>query len=231
MPTPALGANSVARTDDAGSDGGATLVGQHEFTLRPEIVRLVPPGTGRVLDIGCGPGLTGAAIREAGAREVWGIERDPALAEQARQRLDRVVTGDISEAPMLDLLPASFDVLVYADVLEHLVDPWSVLAAQRSLLRSDGHAVFSLPNIRHIRILASLILRGEWSYTEEGILSIGHLRFFTTRGMRRLIRGAGFEILQESANYAPRGVWLRRLSLGLLDDLAAEQRLFVARAV
>jgi hypothetical protein len=47
--------------------------------------------------------------------------------------------------------------------------------------------------------------------------------------MRRLINGAGFEILREEANYAPRGAWLRRLSLGLLDDLAAEQRLFVAR--
>ncbi|MHB8958917.1 MAG: class I SAM-dependent methyltransferase, partial [Candidatus Limnocylindrales bacterium] len=114
---------------------------------------------------------------------------------------------------------------------EHLVDPWSVLVAQRSLLRPGGQAIFSLPNVRNIRILASLLLRGEWRYTDEGILSIGHLRFFTTRGMRRLINGAGYEILREEANYAPRGVWLRRLSLGILDDLAAEQRLFVARVV
>jgi SAM-dependent methyltransferase len=173
--------------------------------------------------------LTGEAIRAAGAREVWGVERDPRLAEQARLRLDQVITGDISERPLLDLPSGSFDVLIYADVLEHLVDPWSVLDAQRGLLRSGGHAVFSLPNVRHIRVVASLLLQGEWRYTEEGILSMGHLRFFTTRGMRRLITGAGYEILREEANYAPRGVWLRRLSLGLLDDVSAEQRLFVAR--
>lgn len=206
-----------------------TLVGQESFSVRADILRLIPIEAARVLDIGCGPGLTGEAIRAAGAREVWGIERDPVLAEQARSRLDRVITGDIAERPLLDLPLGAFDVLIYADVLEHLVDPWSVLAAQQSLLRVGGHAVFSLPNVRHIRTLGSLLLRGEWAYTDEGILSIGHLRFFTTRGMRRLISGAGYEILREDANYAPKGVWLRRLSLGLLDDFAAEQRLFVAR--
>jgi SAM-dependent methyltransferase len=208
-----------------------TLVGQNSFKIRADVLRLVPPGASRVLDVGCGPGLTGEAIRAAGAREVWGVERDPGLAEQARQRLNRVVIGDIGEEPLLDLPLAGFDVLIYADVLEHLVDPWSVLATQRSLLRAGGHAVFSLPNVRHIRVVASLLFRGEWQYTDEGILSIGHLRFFTTRGMRRLINGAGFEIVREAANYAPRGALLRRLSLGLLDDLAAEQRLFLARVV
>lgn len=132
---------------------------------------------------------------------------------------------------MLDLPTGAFDLLIYADVLEHLVDPWSVLLTQRGLLRPGGQAIFSLPNVRHVRILASLALRGEWNYVDEGILSIGHLRFFTTRGMRRLITGAGYEILREDANYAPRGAWLRRFSLGVLDDIAAEQRLFVTRVI
>lgn len=218
----------MGQVDAAGRSRSQTLVGQESFSVRADILRLIPSETGRVLDIGCGPGLTGEAIRAAGAREVWGVERDPVLAEQARSRLDRVITGDIAERPLLDLPLEAFDVLIYADVLEHLVDPWSVLAAQQTLLRRGGLAIFSLPNVRHIRTLGSL-LRGEWAYTDEGILSIGHLRFFTTRGMRRLISGAGYEILREGANYAPRGVWLRRLSLGLLDDFAAEQRLFVAR--
>jgi len=47
----------------------------------------------------------------------------------------------------------------------------------------------------------------------------------------RTDQGAGYRIVREDANYAPRGRLLRRLSLGLFDDLAAEQRLFVARAV
>ncbi|MHB8959824.1 MAG: class I SAM-dependent methyltransferase, partial [Candidatus Limnocylindrales bacterium] len=97
----------------AGSSRSETLVGQNSFKVRADILRLVPPATGRVLDIGCGPGLTGEAMRTAGAREVWGIERDPGLAEQARRRLDRVMTGDISDQPLLDLPTGAFDVLIY----------------------------------------------------------------------------------------------------------------------
>ena len=190
---------------------------------------MLPMPLDRVLDVGCGPGLTGQAIREAGVRELWGIERDPFLAAEARTRLDRVICGDVSADPCLDLPAGSFDAILYADVLEHLVDPWSVLKAQTTLLKPKGLAVFSLPNVRNARVLVSLLARGRWTYEDEGILSIGHLRFFTTRTMRELIIGAGFDILEEAGNYRPKGVWLRRISLGLLDDLAVEQRRFLAR--
>jgi hypothetical protein len=79
------------------------------------------------------------------------------------------------------------------------------------------------------RVLDPLLFRVEWSYQDEGIMSIGHLRFFTTRTMRRLIIGAGYTIVREEANYRRKGLWLRRLSLGLLDEFVAEQRFFVAR--
>lgn len=209
--------------------GRTTMVGQVAFGRRDDVVRLIPVPVDRVLDIGCGPGLMGLAIREAGAREVWGVERDPQLAADARTRLSGVVCGDVSESPCLDLPAGSFDVVVYADVLEHLVDPWAVLKAQTKLLKPGGLAVFSLPNIRNARVLISLLLRGRWTYEDEGIMSIGHLRFFTTRTMRRMITGAGYTIVREEATYRPKGRLLWRLSLGLLDDFVAEQRLFVAR--
>lgn len=216
----------------SGPVGGSvrtTMVGQTAFTPRADVVRLIPVPVDRVLDVGCGPGLTAQAMREAGAREVWGVERDPQLAEEARTRLDGVVCGDLSENPCFDLPLGSFDVVVYADVLEHLVDPWTVLKAQTRLLKPGGLAVFSLPNVRNARVVGSLLLRGKWAYQDEGIMSIGHLRFFTTRTMRRMITGAGYEIVREEASYRPKGLLVRRLSLGLLDDFVAEQRLFVAR--
>ena len=219
----------VDRSPDSRSESSTTLVGQERFTARQDIVRLAPTPIARVLDVGCGPGLTGAALRVAGAHEVWGVERDPDLAQAALSRLDRVISVDVSMDPLVGLSPASVDLLVYADVLEHLVDPWSVLAAQRALLRPGGWAVISLPNVRHARVVAGLLLRGTFTYQAEGIMSIGHLRFFTTRSMRSLIKGAGYRIVREEANYAPWGRRLRSLSLGLLDDLLAQQRLFLAR--
>lgn len=206
-----------------------TLIGQEHFGARQDIVRLAPLPVDRVLDIGCGPGLTGAALRAAGAREVWGVERDPALAEAAAMRLDRVIHADLDNDPLLGLPPGSVDLLIYADVLEHLVDPWSLLAAQRTLLRPGGAVVISLPNVRHIRVLFGLLVRGTFSYRPEGILSIGHLRFFTTRSMRAMIAGAGYRIVRETGSYAPTGDHLRHWSLGLLDDFLAQQRLFLVQ--
>ena len=206
-----------------------TLVGQEQFGARDDVVRLAPLPVGRVLDVGCGPGLTGAALREAGAREVWGVERDPELARAAATRLDRVIETDLAADPLLGLAPASVDLLVYADVLEHLVDPWSLLAAQRMLLRPGGAVIISLPNVRHIRVVGDLLINGAFTYRAEGIMSIGHLRFFTTRSMRAMLTGAGYRIVREEANYAPWGRRLSRLSLGLLDDLFAQQRLFLGR--
>lgn len=226
-----LGAAVGEAMDAVSAPAQPALVGQEHFVARRDIVRIAPLPVGRVLDVGCGPGLTGAALRAAGATEVWGVERDADLAHAAATRLDRVIQADLGDDPLLGLPPASVDLLVYADVLEHLVDPWTVLAAQRALLRPGGAAVISLPNVRHIRVVGGLLLRGNFTYQAEGIMSIGHLRFFTTRSMRELITGAGYRIVREDANYAPRGRLLRRLSLGLFDDLAAEQRLFVARAV
>lgn len=182
-----------------------SLVGQEQFAARQDIVRLAPLPLGRVLDVGCGPGLTGAALREAGAEEVRRAARDPDLARAAATRLDRVIQADLGQDPLLGLAPASVDLLVYADVLEHLLDPWSLLVAQRALLRPGGAALISLPNIRHIRVLGDLLIRGRFTYRAEGIMSIGHLRFFTTRSMRSLITGAGYRISREEANYAPMG--------------------------
>ena len=201
--------------------------GQEDFTSRTDVVQLVPRPIGRVLDVGCGPGLTGEALLRAGATEVWGIERDPDLAREAETRLTKVMRLDLDSDPVGELPKAYFDCLIYADVLEHLIDPWTLLRLQRALLRPAGSAVVSIPNVRNLRVVLPLLVHGRWDYMSSGIMSIGHLRFFTTRTMRELINEAGYRIEAETGSYAPRGRVLRALSLGLADDLVARQRLFV----
>ena len=89
---------------------------------RPEVVQLVPKTARRVLDIGCGAGRLGEAIKQRQEANVSGIEFDSQAAAVARQRLDQVWVGDVEQLD-LQIPPGSFDAIVCADVLEHLREP------------------------------------------------------------------------------------------------------------
>ena len=157
---------------------------------RGEIVARVPEDARRVLDLGCSTGWLAAALKARGDVEVIGIERDPAYAAEARTRCDRVIEGDVEAVPS-DL--GRFDCLVAADVLEHLVDPWSALDAYAAMLDSGCRAIVSLPNVAHWTTYARLA-RGRWPRLPEGIHDATHLRWFTLRDAIELCEGAGLQV-------------------------------------
>jgi 2-polyprenyl-3-methyl-5-hydroxy-6-metoxy-1,4-benzoquinol methylase len=161
-------------------------------SVRDEIVELVPERARRVLDLGCSTGWLAAALKERGPVEVVGIEREPAYAAVARERCDRVVVGDVQDVPS-DL--GRFDCLVAADVLEHLVDPWSALEGYVRLLEPGCRAVISLPNASHWTTYAALA-RGSWPRRPEGIHDATHLRWFTLRDAIELCEHAGLVVEQ-----------------------------------
>ena len=131
---------------------------------RPEVVALVP--TARVLDIGCGAGRLGEAIKQRQQAWVSGIEFDAGAAAAARHRLDQVWQGDIERLD-LEIPAGSFDAIVCADVLEHLVEPRRLLERARRWLAPEGRLVASLPNVRHHSVVSSL-LEGNWSLRARG---------------------------------------------------------------
>ncbi len=159
-------------------------------SLRPEILALVPDRARRVLDLGCASGALGAALKARGDVEVVGIELEPAYAAAARDIYDGVVEGDVEAVPG-DL--GRFDCLVAADVLEHLLDPWSALEAYVRLLDPGCRAIVSLPNVAHWTTYARLA-RGSWPRLPEGIHDATHLRWFTLRDAVALLEGAGLEV-------------------------------------
>lgn len=200
--------------------------------LRPEMMKFVPLGLGRVLELGCGSGVFGAALKRNGIREVVGIELSPSAARVARERLDRVIAADI-ERDTLDLPSDGFDCLVCNDVLEHLADPWAALNKLRPHLRADGWLIVSIPNVRHHRVVRRLIWPGQWRYEDDGILDRTHLRFFTRESARELVESAGFRIERmEGINPTSFPLWLRWINaaaLGALDDMRYRQFAIVAR--
>lgn len=146
---------------------------------RPDVLRLLPPGSGPVLDVGCSTGQVGAAIkaRQPG-RTVWGIEIDEAAAREATRRLDNVITGDAFESlRVLRTEGFSPEIVLFADTLEHLVDPWAAFDAAVDLLEPGGFVIVSIPNVAHWDTFWNL-LRGRWPYRSRGIHDDTHLRFF-----------------------------------------------------
>ena len=160
---------------------------------RAEIAALVPARARRVLDVGCANGALAALLKERGRVEVVGVERDPAYAAAAREHCDRVIEGDAEHVDTREL--GRFDCLVAADVLEHLVDPWTALDRYVALLDPGCRAVISLPNAAHWTTYAHLA-RGQWPRQEQGIHDATHLRWFTRRDAIELAEGAGLRVEQ-----------------------------------
>ncbi len=153
---------------------------------RPEILEHVPRGARRVLDLGCATGTTGAALKQRQAVEVVGVELEPDYAREAATRLDEVLTADVESAAP----DGRFDVLIAADILEHLKDPWSTLKRYGDLLEPGATVIVSLPNVAHWSTYAHLA-RGSWPRKPEGIFDATHLRWFTLGDANELLRQAG----------------------------------------
>ena len=204
-----------------------------EFTRR-EILPHLPARVGRMLDVGCGSGATGGAVREARAVE-WagGVELVEAEAERAGQTCDKVWSVDIqTERIEAEIEPGSLDLILCLDILEHLVDPWSVVDRLSPLLAPDGRMILSVPNIRNWKFLFRLAFKGDFTYTDAGLLDRTHLRFFVRGTAVALAEHGGLGVTFVGGAQGWKPMDTRRLlslaTFGALDDLMVKQWLVVA---
>ncbi len=172
--------------------------GKYSYLYRAEswhqhkrIVHLVGVGK-KVLDVGCASGYLAGRFKRNGCFVV-GIEVDPEAAEEAKGNCDVVINGDVEQLAQSTFAGESFDVIVYADILEHLRHPEVVLRLQRRWLSRKGFVIVSLPNVAFIGIRLRLLL-GQFYYTDVGILDRTHLRFYTLKTARALLSGSGYYI-------------------------------------
>jgi SAM-dependent methyltransferase len=149
----------------------------------------------RVLDVGCGFATTSARIQQLG-NEVTGVESSDVACDVAAARISRVIRADLQTA---DLGADSFDVIIFADVLEHLAWPVGVLERYLRWLAPGGSVIISLPNVGLWSVRLAH-LAGRWEYEETGVLDRTHLRFFTRRSARWMIEKAGLHVASVSWN-------------------------------
>ena len=159
-----------------------------------ELLTRIPLSARVVLDVGCATGALGAAYRRFNPRaRLLGIDSNPEAASFAAQRLDEVAMVDVEEQPLPFDLPGGIDCLVYGDVIEHLRDPWSVLAEQAEALNPEGMVLICVPNVEHWSFVARL-MRGDWAYERAGLLDETHLRWFSLESMRETLVEAGLAL-------------------------------------
>lgn len=158
---------------------------------RPDVLALVPQDAQRIIDIGCGAGELGAALRERQGCEVIGIEPCEGAAHAARERLTRV--WPLSAEEWLCDPDYEYDCIIAADVLEHLRDPEAVLRELHQVLIDAGSLVVSVPNARNWNVLARL-LEGNVGYEDAGLMDRTHLRLFTRRELETTLWRAGYEV-------------------------------------
>jgi 2-polyprenyl-3-methyl-5-hydroxy-6-metoxy-1,4-benzoquinol methylase len=179
------------------------------------VLSSIIPRNARVLDVGCGTGSVSAhIIANTGARLV-GIEPDPRRAALARERGLDVHAGLLTEESASRLGP--FDVIMFADVLEHLADPYDLLRIAKTALAPTGAIVASVPNVAHWSVRSDL-LRGKFEYRKWGIMDATHLRWFTAASIRFLFASVGLTVDAERVTtgidldcYSERLPW-RRMS-------------------
>jgi 2-polyprenyl-3-methyl-5-hydroxy-6-metoxy-1,4-benzoquinol methylase len=175
----------------------------------------------RLLDIGCGTGSITIMLRDARSLSVIGIEPHPERAEYARRQGLDVITGEYDENIAGKI--GRFDCVLFADVLEHLVDPKEMLVKVKSSLAPNGRVLASIPNIAHWSIRAQLLI-GNFDYKATGIMDATHLRWFTRSSVRALFEDAGYEIekLRGTA-----GGWMNLYNYTPLRWLTQDQKSYV----
>jgi 2-polyprenyl-3-methyl-5-hydroxy-6-metoxy-1,4-benzoquinol methylase len=152
------------------------------------VLRLVGDGR-RVLELGP---ATGYMTRELSGRScaVVGIEIDAKMAAEVAQFCERMIVGDLDTLDLeSELGEDRFDVIIAADVLEHLKDPLGALRRLTPFLSDDGYFVISLPNVAHGSVRLAL-LAGNFNYQHHGLLDGTHLRFFTRESVEQLLDDA-----------------------------------------
>jgi ubiquinone/menaquinone biosynthesis C-methylase UbiE len=200
---------------------------------RPELVPLVPQAATRILEVGCGEGRfarTLRAARPASKLEIVGVEVNPAAGQVARDAVDRLIVGNAEQVEVN--YENYFDCVIFADVLEHMVDPWRMLRRASGFLKDGGRIVASIPNIQHWSVLGNL-LRGRWDYADFGIMDNTHLRFFTRKTIQHMFESTGFrtvEILPLLGTTA-RARMARLATGGLAVPFLTRQYLVVAERV
>lgn len=171
-------------------------IAEYYAAERPELLAFLRQfgRFGTALDIGCAAGLLGAGLLGEGIVGACdGIELNFEAARLAETRLRHVWMGPLQS--VAEEIPwERYDLIILADVLEHLADPWATMRLLQARTAPSCKLMLSVPNVRHYKVSLPLLFKGEFRYTDAGIMDRTHLHFFTRGSLEETVRDCGWAI-------------------------------------
>jgi 2-polyprenyl-3-methyl-5-hydroxy-6-metoxy-1,4-benzoquinol methylase len=153
----------------------------------------------RALEIGCGNGSLLHSLKQAQIIK-YSVGVDPYGRPHEKSNLDEFFSGTVED--ILPKIKEKFDVIIFADVLEHLEDPWQTLRnLTTDCLNDGGHVIISIPNFRNIWTLSKIIFTNSFKYEIEGVLDKTHLRFFCKKDLEALVKNGGLQLQLITPNF------------------------------
>lgn len=177
--------------------------GAYYSSANEDLLAMIPPDASRVLEVGCGTGALASRYKMLNPKcEYWGVELDYDAFLDAKKNpsvdyawnLDAEGLCEFMTSPPMTaakaMPPASFDAIVFGDVLEHLQNPQTVLKdLVKDWLAPGGHVLACVPNVQNIDVVLTL-LSGDWPGHDAGLFDKTHLRWFTKKTLREMFEGA-----------------------------------------
>ena len=184
------------------------------------------PEYSKVLECGCASGYMTKYMNQKLHCDVDIVEIDKECFKKATQHSRFSYCGDLENDDWNNCLMDGYDRILFADVLEHLHDPLTVVKKAATLLDSHGHMVISIPNICHNDIIIKMFYN-RFDYTPLGLLDSTHIHFWGINNIEKFFDEAGLNIVEIIPVIVPTGMTEQRI-VGVdkrLIDLLKERQM------
>lgn len=169
----------------------STPVHHHAYLIEPLLellssIKASSPSKLRILDLGCGNGSLSHLISQQGF-EVVGVEYSESGVNYARQTFPdcHFIHASIYELPYAEL-ENSFDIVLSAEVIEHLLYPRELVRAAKKCLKPNGRLILTTPYHGYLKNLVLAIL-GKMDSHFTSLWDGGHVKFFSVATLRKLL--------------------------------------------
>lgn len=172
-----------------------------------------------VLEMGCYTGYMTKYMKEKLNCCVNVVEIDEQAIECAKPYAYNAFCGDLNSDEWYGYFNLNrYDYILFADVLEHLIDPLTTLTMATELLRKDGNVIISIPNICHNDIIIQLF-HDRFTYTDLGLLDCTHIHFWGLTDFARFVESAGLKITRTETVKMPTQGTEQRSQFKVNEDL------------
>ena len=188
----------------------------------------------RILELGCSSGYLSKFLSEDLACTIVGVDIDNLALQEAAPFCEQTIVADLDSNDWLaEIKGQLFDVVLCADVLEHLKNPAAMLASLKPFLHAKSSLLASVPNVAHASIRLEL-LQGHFDYESLGLLDETHLHFYTRDGLITMLMQAGYvctDVSYSIHDLADEAIDQHLANAGLACTVAARELLHAPDAV